>query len=143
MKWRTIIFGIIIIICIVSINFGIYWMVTQDDITIDTDKEVALDTEAIANKFNSIFDNTIDYQDYTTSGIAKNDNTQELVYTKTQVKESIDGKYEINVNIPASNISTLMADNINEQIEQTFYSKVSSLKSNVQDIALNQQNIRK
>lgn len=143
MKWRSIIFGIIIIICIASINIAIYWMVTQENEQANQNVETTIDTETIINQFGSIFDNTVNYQNYMVSSISKKDSAQELVYTKTQVKERVDGKYEMNVNIPAINISTSVADNINEQIEQTFYSKVASISSNVQDITLNQQNTRK
>lgn len=141
MRWRAIIFGIIIIICIASINIAIYWMITQDKIQTSQNVETTIDVDATINRFTAVFDNTIDYQEYVVSGVSKKDSAQELVYTKTQAKESVDGKYEMNVNIPALNISTSIADSINEQIYQTFHSKVSSLTSNTQDITLNQQNV--
>jgi len=141
MKWRSIIFGVIIIICIVSINYGIYWMVTEEEPKKTTTSEAVIDTETILNQFSSIFDNSIDYQGYTVDGKLKKDNTRELVYTSKQVKEKIDGKYEINVNIPFVNISKSIVDDINEQIEQVFYSKVASLTSDSNN-TLNQLDVQ-
>lgn len=143
MKWRPIIFGVIIVICIVSMNYAIYWMITdqsKDNHSVPT--EETIDTETILNQFNSLFDNTIDYQGQTVGGIAKQDSTQELVYTKNHVSDKVDGKYEMNVNIPAINISKSSVDDINEQIEQVFYSKVSSLIANAQNTTINESEIQ-
>ena len=57
MKWRPIIFGIIILICIVSINYAIYWMIKEEKEEVAKTPEVSIDLETILSQFNSIFDN--------------------------------------------------------------------------------------
>lgn len=130
MKWRTIIFGVIILICIVSINYAIYWMITDTNEKVAQTPSESIDTETILNQFNLIFDNTIDLQGYSVASVPKQDNAKEIVYPKTQVKEKVDGQYELNVNIPEININNNAVDGINEQIQQVFYSKVDALTSN-------------
>ena len=129
MNWRRIIFGIIIIICIVSINYGVYWTVNEEANKIPETPVAQVDLEKIASEFKNIFDNTIDYQEYSVNNVAKEDSEKELVYTKTKNNQKLDGKYEFNVNIPYINIAKNSIDTINEEIENIFYSRVNSILS--------------
>ena len=138
MKWRPIIFSVIILICIVSMNYAIYWMITEQGEEEIESSTVSIDTAAIVNQFNLIFDNTINMQEYNIGSVLKQDNAQELVYTKTNVTEKVEGKYKINVNIPTINIRQSKVDDINEEIQQVFYSKAASLISNENQTTLNQ-----
>ena len=135
MNWRRIIFGIIIIICIVAINLGVYWSVTEETSKQPQEPVVKVDTEKVVNEFKNIFDNTIDYQNYSVSNVTKTDSDKELIYTKTSNNNSVDGKYEFNVSVPAINISKKNIDIINEEIQSIFYSKVNSIMSGQTEIS--------
>ena len=135
MNWRKIIFGIIIIICIVAINLGVYWSVTEEASKQPEESTVKVDTEKVVNEFKNIFDNTIDYQNYSVSNVTKTDSEKELIYTKTLNNNSVDGKYEFNVSIPAINISKKNIDIINEEIQNIFYSKVNSIMTGQTEIS--------
>lgn len=58
---RTIIFAIIIIICIFTINFAVYWQFFRN--TENNRQQVDIQTEELSDlekKFNNIFTNTLD-----------------------------------------------------------------------------------
>jgi len=129
MKWRRIIFGIIIIICIIAVNYGVYWTVNEEGKKQPETPEVKIDIEKIVKDFKNIFNNTLDNQEHVINNVVKLDTSKELVFTDINTKQKIDGKYEIDINIPKINIAKNSIELVNEEIYNIFYSKVNSIMS--------------
>ncbi|MCI8353278.1 MAG: hypothetical protein HFJ58_06900 [Clostridia bacterium] len=128
---RNILFGIIIIICIVAINWGIYWQFfrkTTFPSTPDSNIPV-VNQEQLAKDFNNIFSNTLDYQGYDVNitGITKLKSSEDLIYTWVTRESSVENKYDLNLNIPRVNISSVSAQKFNETIKNTYVNKANDI----------------
>lgn len=133
-KLRNIIFGIIIVICIFAINFGVYWQFfrnTKPKNTIDNTIQTDINTEEIAKNFNTIFNNTIDHQGYNinTTGVTKIDQSKDLVYTLYKKQEVVENKYDIDIQIPYINIVNSSVEKFNKQIDEVFVEKARNVLS--------------
>lgn len=125
MSKRKVLFIVIIVICIIAVNYAIYWQFFKKKDVKDTPIDVPIVEEGkILKDFNSIFKNEIDYQIYDIQGLSKVDNSKDMIYTKYENKEKEDNNYALNVNIPAININSNVATNINNEIENIFQKKV-------------------
>lgn len=127
---RTIIFGIIIIFCIFCINFGVYWQFFRnhnnpDENTVSSSEN----NNVIAKDFKEIFNNTLDYQGYNIniSGITKINADKDLIYTWVSRENSVDNKYELNLNIPRVNISNTSVERFNEKIKELYVNKANDI----------------
>lgn len=116
----------ILVICVVAINMAVFFQITKKSKDTSDKQEIVIDTVALTENFNKIFDNTIDYQDNSIN-ISRKDNTQELVYTSYTNQEELGGYYKLNINIPCLNINNSVADNINEEINSLFYNKATNI----------------
>ena len=114
----------VLVICVIAINLAVFFGITKKDDTIDEEK-IVIDTAELTENFNNIFDNKIDYQD-NSSNINKTDNTKELIYDSYVAQESVEGSYDLNVNIPYLNISSDVAEQINNEINNIFYKKAEN-----------------
>lgn len=128
---RNILFGIIIIICIVAINWGIYWQFfrkTTSPSNPDSNIPV-VNQEQLAKDFNNIFSNTLDYQGYDVNitGITKLKSSEDLIYTWVTRESSVENKYDLNLNIPRVNISSVSAQKFNETIKNTYVNKANDI----------------
>lgn len=127
---RTIIFAIIIIICIFAINFGVYWQFFKDK---DDQNENTISTnitqDDLAKNFKNIFDNTLDYQDNSmnVSGITKIDSSKDIIYTWVTKESIVDNKYDLNLNIPRVNISNTSVEKFNEKIKELYVDKANDI----------------
>lgn len=130
-KGRIILFIIIIIICIISINLAIYEQFFKvTDSNLDNKQEgitTVVEEGKILKDFNNIFNNSIDYQQYEIQGLSKIDNTKDMIYTGYESNEKKDGNYELNVNMPVVNINSNTAININNEIENLFKTKATNI----------------
>lgn len=124
MKLRNVIFAIILVICIVAVNFAIYWQFFRDT---GNETPVVDVQEQRINEFSTMFDNKINYQDSNIAGVYKKENNKDLVYTNYEKIDKVEDKYELNVKIPIININNSNVDIINEEIENIFKNKVSSV----------------
>lgn len=115
----------ILVICVIAINLAVFFGITKKDDTVDEEK-IVIDTAELTENFNNIFDNKIDYQD-NSSNINKTDNTKELIYDSYVAQESVEGSYDLNVNIPYLNISSDIAEQINNEINNLFYKKAENI----------------
>ena len=120
----------IIVICILSLAYGIYFQifVKNSDTHIGNNTVTEVITDVI--EFDRLFDNTINYQGYNVNNESKIDQTRELVYTNYTQTEIYEGKYDIKVNIPIININNEKALEINEEINSVFQDKVNSIIEN-------------
>ena len=139
MEKRLIIYAAIIIICIVSIGLGIYAQFFADD------KKPANNNNGTTNiqssekeqeakdNFDNIFINTLVYtsDSFNNSAIRK-DSTKDLVYTGNQTTKTVQGKYNMNINVPTLNIVSPVASSINKEIEDVFVKKATDIIVNAE-----------
>ena len=130
---RNIIFGIIIIICIIALNFGVYWQFfrnpnSHNDPNTNT-YTPSINQEQLAKDFKNIFNNTIDYQgnNVNISGITKLKSDKDLIYTWVNKESSIENKYDLKLNIPRVNISSTSAEKFNENIKDIYVNKANDI----------------
>lgn len=123
---------VVIVVCALSLAYGIYFQLFVKD---SGSNNVANNT--ITNSiqvetvdFDKLFDNEINYQNYSVSNESKITQSQELVYTNYTLTEIYEGKYDVKVSIPVININNEKITNINKEITQIFQDKVSSILAN-------------
>lgn len=127
---RTIVFTIIIIICIFAINFGVYWQFFREE---DKQNENMISTnitqEQLAKDFKNIFDNTLDSQNTNVnlSGITKIDSSKDIIYTWVSKEATVDNRYDLNLNIPRVNISNTVVEKFNEKIKGLYVEKANDI----------------
>ncbi|MDE5830222.1 MAG: hypothetical protein K2H53_00490, partial [Clostridia bacterium] len=128
MNVRNICFIAIIIICMLSLLYGVYYQVFIKPFS---------GIEELPNQmpddvnFDELFDNKVNLQDYDTAAnfVNKLEPTRELVYTTYTLNEIYEGKYDIQVNIPLINVNNENAINIDKEILDIFYKKIDSIIS--------------
>lgn len=123
----------IIIICILCINFAVYLTIVDKDEKPTKEENVVVDTVALSENFQNIFDNKLNSQNYSIQSVSKKDTSKELVYTNYQLEEKKEGKYDVNINMPFININNTTADNINKEIQNLFYSKINDILVQIND----------
>lgn len=133
MNWRKIFVISIIVICIVCINLAVYLKIVEKDET--TQKtELIIDTVALTENFENIFDNTINIQNNNIQSAKKQDTSKELVYSSYEKQEKQEKKYDINIHIPYINIEHENIKAINQEIEELFYKKVTNIMTKTDNI---------
>ena len=124
-----IIITIILIICALSLAYVIYFTMTGTSTNISVNKQT--EEEPIVNveapEFDSLFDNTLNYQKYPANPIKLIDNSKGLLYTIYRSNQRSEGKYDINVELPYININNEKVNEINKEIILTFGQKVQSI----------------
>lgn len=129
---RVIIFGIVIIICIIAVNFAIYWQFFRNESMGENNvgsSESTISNQQLAKEFNTIFNNTLDKQGNTTTQINRIDEGKDIVFTQLSKTEKIDNKYELEVNIPYVNIDNNLVKSFNEKIDNIFTKKANEIIS--------------
>lgn len=131
---RSILFTIIIIICIFAVNFAVYWQFfKEDEATTNTigneQTQEGEDVLALEKDFKNIFQNVLDYQEYdvNTTGVTKIDSTKDLVYTWVTKEKVVNNKYDLNLNIPKVNISNTSVEKFNEKIKEIYVDKANDI----------------
>ncbi len=123
----------VVVIAILCLNVAIYLKITEKEPrTKDERENVVVDTVALTENFENIFDNSIDYQNNNNITVDKKDTTKDLVYTEYSKVEKIDGKYDISANVPQININEENIIKINKEIEDLFTTKVNNILLNAQ-----------
>lgn len=140
---RTLMFLIIIVICIVAINVGVYMQFfygkdkpkKEEVPTNDISQAQAAELANLENNFGNIFKNTLDYQNNRVSlnGITKVESNNDLIFTLYKKEEVVDNKYSMKIDIPYINISNFTVERINKEIDSIFAEKA-------RDIILNATN---
>lgn len=129
---RTIIFGIIIIVCIFAVNFAVYWQFfrnTEDPQTVDNTISTSQETAQLEDNFKNIFENRLDYQRYdvNTTGVLKIDSSQDLIYTWVTKESVVENRYDLDLNIPRVNISNTSVEKFNEKIKELYVDKANDI----------------
>ena len=128
-NFRAIVFGIIIVICIVAVNFAVYWQFFRKEevLGMGEGQDNTSSNEQLAKDFNKIFNNTLDKQGNQISQIRKLIETEEIVYTKLAKQDKIENRYEISVNIPQINIQSDLVKKFNERVDNIFTNKANEI----------------
>lgn len=132
-NFRTIGFGFIIVICIVAVNYAIYWQFFRDRQVLPKQEETPgneVAKEELAQNFNHIFTNSLNYQNNTVKEITKIQNAKDIVYSNVTKKEKIDNRYDININIPYVNIANDNVKKFNAKIDELFLEKANDIMAN-------------
>lgn len=139
-NYRYIIFGIIIIICVISLALGIYLEVSKNKIELPNTSNATeeVDLKELASEFNNIFTNSLNYQNYNIDniGVIKLDASKDLIFSRYSKKETIEKRYDININIPYVNISNSYVQKFNEQLEQIYMNKANDIINNANNSAI-------
>ncbi len=133
-KKKFFFFFALFLVCIVALCIGIYtqyfYRYSETDplmIGINTGKEKSI--EEIANlkaEFNNLFQNSIK-GDTNSISAEKNTISNDWVIAAYQLSDSDDNYYSVNVSVPAINIKTDVANEINGNIKTDFYDKANSI----------------
>ncbi len=140
MEKRLIIYAAIVILCIIALGLGVYAQFFVDDgnqfkIIQNTVNKVeeknSEEEQAVKEQFDSIFTNTLEYTSSTFNNSAvRRDSSKDLVFTNNQISKIEQGKYNLNINVPALNIVSPVAVSINNEIESTFVTKATDILVN-------------
>ena len=120
----------ILAFCIIAINLAVFFTITEksDNVDQEQNEQLNIDTIALSENFNNIFDNSISYQENTLN-INKKDNSKDIVYTSYFNNDRKDNIYDLNVSIPYLNMNSVSAEKINQEINNLFYNKATNILS--------------
>ncbi|MBR3133346.1 MAG: hypothetical protein IKG42_04705 [Clostridia bacterium] len=132
---RVLFLSIVILLCVLSICFGIYAQFfykysKTDPFLFGLGRRQAQNDEEIKrlkNEFNSIFTNDVECNgEYTYNCIDEN---KDIVYTSKQTTDEKEN-YSVDINIPKININSDTAKKINEEINSVFKEKLDNVIKN-------------
>lgn len=134
---RTIMFGGIIIVCIIAVGMAIYIPFSnnkpEQTNTLEDPTRATTENKELAGNFNKIFESKLDYQGYNvdTLGIIKNNREKDIVYTIYETKRVVDNRYDMDLKIPIINISNnTSVEKFNEKIQSLFVDKANDIMKN-------------
>lgn len=134
MEKRKIMYIVITIVCIIAIILGVYYQIFADKIVTENmvsepenivEDNNAEDPEDLLKEFNNLFNNTFNKQGYDTSNIKRFQTleNEDIVYKAYDIQKEEDGKYSIDIKLPAFNID-------NQEIPAGYNSKTQSIFAN-------------
>ena len=141
MNKRNILYGAIIVICIIAIIIAVYHQIFSKKVVNENkinvienatiDDEPIIDPKDTLAEFNKLFTNTFDDQNYSKNNIKKIEGleNEDIVYTAYNIKEEVDEKYSLNVKLPVINIDGNVAAGLNGKTQKIFADKTSSILS--------------
>lgn len=125
-KKNVIILVGVVLICSIGIALGIYAQVTNAKISNSKEEIQEKNYTDLKNNFKSIFTNSINRE--STANTDKSDD--ELVYLAYDIQEKNSGKYDISAKIPLFKMETETASTINNEIMNTFVTKLVDVFKN-------------
>ena len=129
---RYIIYVVIIIFCVVAIGLGVYaQFFTKEPVQDAYGNDISaggniVTAQDVNQSFIDLFTNEF-YSNYDESTIAKVDDTKELVYTFYSDNQTVEGKYNMNINIPVINIQSDVVTGFNNLTQSIFVDKINSV----------------
>lgn len=134
MEKRKIMYIVITIVCIIAIILGVYYQIFADKVVTENmvnspeNTEVndfADNPEDLLKEFNNLFTNKFNKQGYDTSNIKRFQSleNEDIVYKAYDIQKEEDGKYSIDIKLPAFNID-------NQEIPAGYNSKTQSIFAN-------------
>ena len=132
MNIRKIFIILILLFCIFSVGYGMYYQlsVVKEKGLVGYDQKDEYMEENAMQEFDDLFNNNVDYQEYEDGIQNKEDVSKDLVYTKYTINEVLEDKYEIRANIPTININNDNVFKINKEIKDVFQEKANSIVAN-------------
>lgn len=103
-------------------------MVSEPENIVEDDG--AEDPENLLKEFNNLFNNTFNKQGYDTSNIKRFQSleNEDIVYKAYDVKQEVDGKYSLDIKLPAFNIDNQeVPAGYNSRTQSIFANKVTSI----------------
>jgi hypothetical protein len=86
--------------------------------------------EELKKEFNSLFNNTINTNNYNTSAINKQDENKEIVYTAYDIEKAEENKYEVDIHLPVFNINSSVTSGFNSITQKVFADKATEVLNN-------------
>lgn len=136
MKDPKILYILIGAFCVFAIIAGIYAQfidTSLGDLNISNEPNENVIQEPtqdeIKTSFNSLFTNTLNLGGFDTTGIPKEDNTKDIVYSAYEIDENTD-TYDINIHIPVINIRSELTNTLNQTTQQIFVNKANEILQN-------------
>ena len=133
MKNPKIMYILIIIFCIFAIVAGVYAQLTEGDDEVDLANREQQNTIAsektqdeLKSEFELLFTNTLNLGNFDTTGIAKINAEQNIVYEAITLEESND-RYEMNLHIPVINVRSELSNQLNQITQATFINKANEI----------------
>ena len=133
MKNPKVLYILISIFCVFAIIAGIYAQFidgNSNENTVQTGSDANIVQEKtqqeISNDFTALFTNTLNLGGFDTTGIAKLDNTKEIVYSAYDVERNTEN-YELNLHIPVININSELSNTFNRSTLTTFINKANEI----------------
>ena len=133
MKNPKVLYILISIFCVFAIIAGIYAQFidgNSNENTVQTGSDANIVQEKtqqeISNDFNALFTNTLNLGGFDTTGIAKLDNTKDIVYSAYDVERNTEN-YELNLHIPVININSELSNTFNRSTLTTFINKANEI----------------
>lgn len=137
MKYRKIMFGLIIAFCIFAIIAAIYEQIELSGNKEEVDASLTLENqksqETLKKEFNALFNNAINLNNYDTSNIEKIDSNKAIIYSAYDIQKSEENKYEVDIHLPVVNINTEVASKFNQSTQTIFADKATEVLSNDKD----------
>lgn len=134
MKNPKVLYILISLFCIFAIIAGIYAQfidasptgtgVAEEEQNVIQEKT----QDEIKSDFNDLFTNELNLGTFDTTGIQKNDQTQEIVYSLST--ERVNEFCEINLNIPVINIRSDLSNTFNSMTQADFVNKANEVIQN-------------
>lgn len=86
--------------------------------------------EELKKEFNSLFNNTINTNNYNISAINKQDENKEIVYTAYDIEKAEENKYEVDIHLPVFNINSSVTSGFNSITQKVFADKATEVLNN-------------
>ena len=134
MKTPKALYVLITLFCIFAIIAGAYAEFVEqasvDDLIPIEDNNnneiLEKDAETIKAELNALFTNVVNLNGADTTGIIKNKEDKEIVYTAYDISKS-EANYEINIKIPVINIKGEIPDSFNTNTQTIFVNKANEI----------------
>lgn len=125
-KRVTIIIGVILLVCSIAIAIGVHAQITSQGKKDKQNEQIEENYQDLKNNFQEIFTNSINLE-----ATAKlNVNYNELVYTKYDINEEKNGKYQVDAKIPAFKGTSDVLKKVNKEIYNTFAKEILKIANN-------------
>ena len=132
MKNPKIMYILIILFCIFAIVAGVWAQITEGDDEVDIANREQQNTieektqDELKSEFALLFTNTLNLGSFDTTGIAKINAEQNIVYEAINLEENND-RYEMNLHIPVINVRSELSNQLNQITQTIFINKANEI----------------
>ncbi len=132
MKNPKIMYILIILFCIFAIVAGVWAQITEGDDEVDIANREQQNTieektqDELKSEFALLFTNTLNLGSFDTTGIAKINAEQNIVYEAINLEENND-RYEMNLHIPVINVRSELSNQLNQTTQTIFINKANEI----------------